>query len=488
MHVCFTPGSVQSRYALRLIAICAMVGVTMAAPAVAAPLHDPDAPRDNGEHHPHQHTHNPVDNAFRDDRPGQAAAAPAPAPAGDGYYWFKGNLHTHTLWSDGDQFPEVVVQWYAEHGYNFLALSDHNVLSRGEKWINPMTNRYIASGGRMDAVDLYRERFRDHWVQTRENESGELEVRLKPLNEFRHLFERAGEFILIESEEITQSSHGIHVNATNIAELIEPQTGESVEKTIRLNVDAVIDQGQAFGRPMLPHLNHPNFQWAVRAEDMIGVENLRFFEVYNGHRGVNNLGGRDRVDLDRMWDIVLTRRLAERGLGVVYGLAVDDAHHYEGSSSDVARPGRGWVMVRSRYLTPEHLIAALQRGDFYSTTGVVLRSIDVSHDAMTIHIEREDGVTYTTQFIGTRRGYDASTEPRLDRDGNPMNVTRRYSDDVGEVLLEVDGTSPRYEFEGDEVYVRAKVVSSTPHPNPFAPGEHETAWVQPVVVEHDLDN
>jgi hypothetical protein len=48
--------------------------------------------------------------------------------------WWKGNLHTHTFWSDGDDFPEMVAEWYRTHGYNFLALSDHNVLAQGIRW------------------------------------------------------------------------------------------------------------------------------------------------------------------------------------------------------------------------------------------------------------------------------------------------------------------------------------------------------------------
>jgi hypothetical protein len=43
--------------------------------------------------------------------------------------WFKGNLHTHTLNSDGDSTPEEVVRWYREHGYDFLVLTDHNFLT-----------------------------------------------------------------------------------------------------------------------------------------------------------------------------------------------------------------------------------------------------------------------------------------------------------------------------------------------------------------------
>ena len=50
--------------------------------------------------------------------------------------WFKGNLHTHSLWSDGNDYPEMIVDWYARHGYHFLALSDHNVLSQGQKWMS----------------------------------------------------------------------------------------------------------------------------------------------------------------------------------------------------------------------------------------------------------------------------------------------------------------------------------------------------------------
>jgi hypothetical protein len=48
--------------------------------------------------------------------------------------WWKGNTHTHTWWSDGDTPPELVAQWYKEHGYNFLVFTDHNVIQVGTKW------------------------------------------------------------------------------------------------------------------------------------------------------------------------------------------------------------------------------------------------------------------------------------------------------------------------------------------------------------------
>ena len=41
--------------------------------------------------------------------------------------WWKGNLHTHTDLSDGDSPPDLVARWYDDAGYDFLAISDHNI-------------------------------------------------------------------------------------------------------------------------------------------------------------------------------------------------------------------------------------------------------------------------------------------------------------------------------------------------------------------------
>ena len=46
--------------------------------------------------------------------------------------WFRGNLHTHTLNSDGDSTPSEVTSWYREHKYQFLVLTDHNYLTTVE--------------------------------------------------------------------------------------------------------------------------------------------------------------------------------------------------------------------------------------------------------------------------------------------------------------------------------------------------------------------
>ncbi len=43
--------------------------------------------------------------------------------------WYKGNLHAHTTLSDGQLTPDEVAKLYKDAGYDFLALTDHNILS-----------------------------------------------------------------------------------------------------------------------------------------------------------------------------------------------------------------------------------------------------------------------------------------------------------------------------------------------------------------------
>jgi hypothetical protein len=400
-----------------------------------------------------------------------AQAAPAQSQ------WWKGNLHTHSFWSDGDDFPEMIVAWYKEHGYQFLALSDHNKMLVGDKWVNISTNNTTQA-----ALERYVKKFGASWVELRD-ENGYQRARLKTLDEFRGRFEVQDKFLLVSGEEISDHFNAapIHLNATNLRELIEPQGGKSAYEVMQNNINAVLEQRKKTGQPMIPHINHPNFVWALTAEDIMRLQGERFLEIYNGHPITKNIGDANHTSTERIWDIVLTRRLAEFGMDPIWGTAVDDSHNYHKFKTALSNPGRGWLMVRAPKLSPEALIAAMEKGDFYATSGVRLKEIKRSSDRLCIEIEPEAGITYTTQFIGTRKGYDASSEPVL-VEGQPIPTTRRYSKDVGAILAEVKGTSPCYELKGDEIYVRAKIISSKPKENPTVEGDSESAWVQPTLT------
>ena len=404
---------------------------------------------------------------------------PLPVASAPPQYW-KGNLHTHSLWSDGDDFPEMIADWYKQHGYHFLALTEHNVIAEGEKWAPADAN-----ATRKTAVKKYVARFGDRWVERRDKD-GKAQVRLKPLSEFAPLLNDAGKFLLIPAEEITHSyaKRPIHMNGINLRDAVKPIDGKDAVETIAVNLRQVADQRKKVGRVMVAFLNHPNFGWGVRGEELLMVPELRYFEVFNGHPGVRNYGDADHAGTERVWDITLALRLGKHDLPIVYGMATDDAHGYHETGLGKVNPGRGWVMVKAPHLTPEAVVMGIEAGDFYGSTGVLFDDIAADGKHLKLTIRTQPGVTYKTEFVATMRGASLDPlPPTLGKDGKPLDVTRTYSADIGKVVATSTDATPSYTFTGNELYVRAKVTSSKPHPNPYAKGDTEVAWTQPVVPQ-----
>src|SRR5712691_10911511 len=108
------------------------------------------------------------------------SVAPEPAiatPKG----WYKGNTHTHSLWSDGDSAPEKIADWYKSHGYDFLVLSDHNILLAGDKWVKIGTGKKEATP---EHVAELQKKYGDSAVEIRDKD-GAREMRLKTLADLR---------------------------------------------------------------------------------------------------------------------------------------------------------------------------------------------------------------------------------------------------------------------------------------------------------------
>ena len=138
-------------------------------------------------------------------------------------------------------------------------------------------------------------------------------------------------------------------------------------------------------------------------------------------------------------------------------------------------------MVRAAELSPAALITAMEAGEFYASSGVTLKEVRRDKTSLSLEVDAEPGVSYTTEFIGTQLGYDATSEPVLGADGKELRVTRRYSKDVGKVLARITGNIASYALKGDEIYVRACVTSSKGKVDPAFEGEVEQAWTQPLV-------
>jgi hypothetical protein len=366
--------------------------------------------------------------------------------------WYKGNLHTHSYWSDGDEFPEMIMAWYKSQGYQFVGLSDHNTVADGEKWV-----KVIKSKAYEDGFQKYLNTYGEKWV-TYKVDSGRTHVKLKTYDEYRKLFEDSN-FLILKSEEITDRFEGkpIHMNATNIQSLINPQGGTSVLDVMQRNVDAVLKQRSETGKPIMPHINHPNFYYAISTEDMINLKGERFFEVYNGHPLVHNYGDSTRPGTEQMWDQINMAYLRQ-GKPLMYGLATDDSHNYHMFGGAYSNAGRGWVMVQAEALNAESLIHAMEAGSFYSSTGVTLSRVRFDKNRIELKVKAEKGITYKIEFIG---------------------VVRNSSE--AKVLQRVGGPSASFKLTKDHMFVRARVTSSKLKENPFEDGDYEMAWTQPMI-------
>ncbi|HVZ64638.1 MAG TPA: CehA/McbA family metallohydrolase [Lacunisphaera sp.] len=330
--------------------------------------------------------------------------------------WYKGNTHTHTINSDGNATPDFVARWYREHGYNFVVITDHEYLTD-----------------------------------------------VAPLNA---VYAREGQFLVIPGQEVTQHlgksrdprhpdvRPGGHLNGLNLKRPVVPLGGTygktkgfaPPEMTMAETYDRNIKEILAAGG--VAQINHPNWHWYVRLDDLWGLPDHTLFEVWNGQLTINNLGGTDddgnsSPSTEAMWDALLSKGKK------IWAVADDDSHNY--FHLDEERrviPGQAWVVVRAAKLTADDLMTALHNGDFYASTGIVLDDIVASPKDYAIAIKGSSGdARFLTRFIGRE----------------------------GRVLAEVPGTKPHYVMKGDEGYVRASIIDSN----------GVRAWTQPVFLDGD---
>lgn len=337
-------------------------------------------------------------------------------------HWYRGSTHTHTRGGDVDGTPDFVARWYREHSYQFVVITDHEFVTD---------------------VD--------------------------PLNA---LFGKPGQFLLMRGQEVTQivsdpthpdGLRHAHVNAINPTRVVMPITSAPVTEGMTLNrvVAKGITMTEAYTRNMvairaaggIPQVNHPNYQWSARLDDLLPVPQAFLLEVWNGYPTSNNLGGVDEAghvapSAEALWDALLSKGR------IVWGIASDDSHTYhQFDDREAPTPGKAWVMVRAAALTAEAITDALQHGHFYASTGVTLQSYTVSAKEIAIKIQQPldpnpifgRATRYMTRFVG------------ID----------------GRVLAEMPGLSLRYGIRGDEQYVRASIIDS----------DGRKAWTQPVFLD-----
>jgi hypothetical protein len=170
--------------------------------------------------------------------------------------WFKGNTHCHTkLCGHADSTPEVVAQWYHDHGYNFVILSEHN------KFIDPKM------------------------------------VKLK--GKIRK------DFLMVPGEEVTGPVHSTAMNVTRLVPWDFKHKNRT--KVMQWQVDETKKAGG------VTILNHPNAP-IIRPAEILPVKDLYMFELYNAHPATKNFGDAHRPSMEELWDALLSKGMIIYGV------------------------------------------------------------------------------------------------------------------------------------------------------------------------------
>jgi hypothetical protein len=237
----------------------------------------------------------------------------------------RGNVHTHSTRSDGTAPIESMVAWYRSHGYQFVAMTEHDVR------VDPTELDSLAGPG----------------------------------------------FVVISGQEVTDSVDGVplHVNA-----LCGQRTIDEKVDFARADVglSTIFREIRASGA--IPLVNHPNFHWALGATDLErGASGRYLLEIWSGHPNVAPMGDALHPSAEAIWDEVFARG------GDVAPAAVDDAHGLpDDPKGGDAFPGRGWVETYGDETTASAICVALADGRLYASTGPALARVAVEGETFSI--------------------------------------------------------------------------------------------------------
>lgn len=252
-----------------------------------------------------------------------------------GRFW-RGNLHTHSTRSDGVLPPEEVCRRYRAEGYDFLALTDHFIGAYGYPIVDTLPFRAPGFTTLLGA---------------------ELHSGAMANGELWHI-------LAVGLPPGFAPSH---------SPTFVPEPGQETAPEIA---------ARAVAAGAFVAIAHP--QWSgLTLADARSIAAAHAVEIYNHGCAT----GCDRPDGSAIADLLLTegRRLSL--------IATDDAHFSEPDHFG------GWVMVKAEENAPEALLAALKRGDFYSSQGPELR--DVAVDGDTVVVECSAAVSVVAMGHGT---------------------------------------------------------------------------------------
>lgn len=262
--------------------------------------------------------------------------------------FYKANLHCHTCNSDGRMTPEMVKEEYLARGYSVVAFTDHEHIIDNSHLTD---GEFLAINGCEIAIKEF----------PRESTMVKTNMRVVHLNFYAKTPENL----------VTPCYNSVydHFIKDEIRDKVKYE-GEYERVYSGEGISEII--AEAAERGFLVSYNHPT--WSLEdARHFTEYQGLFAVEIYNHGAAVLGLPD-DEVVVDQM------RRAGRR----VFITACDDNHNWHKTDSPESDSFGGFVMIDAEELSYPAIISALERGDFYASTGAELHSIEREGNILTV--------------------------------------------------------------------------------------------------------
>ena len=245
---------------------------------------------------------------------------------------YKANMHVHSNFSDGKMTPEEIKAHYLANGYSIVAFTDHEAITphgelRDESFL-PITSYELAVNDTSDGKIDVRKRTSHLNFFARDPE-----CTFSSAFSYSRMYWERGR-ACVPKDKIGYECPGKEYSVECINRLV----------------------AQAREEGFIVSYNHP--VWSQQSyPDYIDLKGLFAIEIHNTE--CKSLG---HYDTEQPWRDLLSR--GER----LFPLATDDAHSIDSTLG-------GWINVMADELEYSKVFDALERGDFYASTGPEIKEL-----------------------------------------------------------------------------------------------------------------
>ena len=230
--------------------------------------------------------------------------------------FYKGSIHCHTTCSDGKLSPDAIVKAYQDKGYDFLAITDHNVFSHYTCYD---TDRFVMIQGVEGNLRAPADNHREY-----------------------HFIVLPGPDGHWEAADGEKFAHGERLEIPMLSD--------------KASVQAYIDD--LYRRGYMVMINHP-FWSRIEYDEILGLINLFAVEIFNYCSQILENMGESNVCYDA---------LLRNGMKL-WCTAVDDNHNDFPLDSAKCDSFGGFVQVKAEELSERAICNALASGSFYASMG-----------------------------------------------------------------------------------------------------------------------